>query len=197
MAKIGWGKILAGIAAAAAAGATYAYLRERAGRSPRHETLLSEGAYEMRHYPALLLVETVQHGSRDRALGNGFGLLADYMFGENREGDEIPMILPVLALPVAGGSWRIRFLIPDGFTRETLPKPAQGLAITELPARDMAVLKFGGKPTDALLAAKEADLRVWIEAKGRVAAAVAEHGYYNSPLRPGPVRQNEVLVELA
>jgi len=44
----------------------------------------------------MLIVETVQHGSRDRALGNGFGLLADYMFGDKREGDEIPIILPVL-----------------------------------------------------------------------------------------------------
>lgn len=197
MAKIGWGKILAGLAAAAAAGATYAYLKERGPKSPRHETLLAEGAYEIRRYPALLLVETVQHGSRDRALGNGFGLLADYMFGEHREGDEIPMIVPVLAEPVAGGSWRIRFIIPEGYAREALPDPGPGIDIAELPPREVAALKFGGKPGDALLAAKEADLRAWVAARGREAAPAAEHGYYNSPLRPGPVRQNEILIELA
>lgn len=197
MAKIGWGKILAGFAAAAAAGATYVYLKERSARSPLHETLLSEGGYEIRRYPALLLIETVQPGSRDRALGNGFGLLADYMFGEHREGDEIPMIVPVLAEPVTGGSWRIRFLIPEGYTRETLPVPGPGIAVAELPGREVAALKFGGKPSDQLLAAKEADLRAWIAAKERSAAEVAEHGYYNSPLRPGPIRQNEILIELS
>jgi hypothetical protein len=195
MAKIGWGRVLAGVAAAAAAGAAYVYLKDRSGRSPVYELLHGEGAFEVRRYPTLLVAETLQHGSRDRALGNGFGLLADYMFGEKREGDEIPMTVPVLATPEAGG-WRVRFLLPDGFTRDTAPKPGPGVAIAEISARDMAAIKFGGKSTDRLLAAKEADLRAWVASVGQLGADVAEHAYYNSPLRPGPIRQNEVLIAL-
>jgi len=194
MARIGWGKILAGVAAAAAAGAAYVYLKDRAARSPVHETLLGDGAFEIRRYPALLVAETLQHGSRDRALGNGFGLLADYMFGEKREGDELPMTVPVLAVPEAGGGWRVRFLMPDGYTKDTLPAPGPGIEIVELPARDMAAVKFGTKPTDRLLAAKEADLREWIASVGKAINGSAEQAYYNSPLRPGPIRQNEVLI---
>jgi hypothetical protein len=196
MAKIGWGRILAGVAAAAAAGAAYVYLKDRAARSPVHETLHGEGAFEIRRYPALLVAETVQHGSRDRALGNGFGLLADYMFGEKREGDEIPMTVPVLAVPEPGGSWRVRFLMPEGYTKDTLPEPGPGIEIAELAARDVAAVKFGSKPTDRLLAAQEADLRAWIARVGQVSAGMAEQAYYNSPLRPGPIRQNEVLIPL-
>lgn len=196
MAKIGWGKVLAGVAAAAAAGATYLYLKERAAKAPESEKLFGEGVFEIRRYPALLVAETIQHGSRDRALGNGFGLLADYIFAESREGDELPMMVPVLGSAVEGGDWKIRFLMPADQTRETLPEPGPGVAIAEIPERELAIIKFSGKPDDKTLAAKEAELRLWIAAQGRDAAGPVEHGYYNSPLRPGPMRQNEVMIPL-
>ncbi len=195
MAKIGWGKWLAGAVAVAAGGAAYVYLKDR-GPKPIHELLLAEGAYEIRAYPALLAIETVQHGSRDRALGNGFGLLADYMYGDGREGEPIPMIVPFMAEPASGGSWRVRFLIPEGFTADTLPPLPEGVSVVAIPARQMAAVKIAGKPDDRLFAAKGDELLAWVTAKGRAAAGTVRHAYYNSPLRPGPMRQNEVLVPL-
>ncbi|ATE65970.1 SOUL family heme-binding protein [Rhizorhabdus dicambivorans] len=197
MAKIGWGRILAGVATAAAAGAAYIYFKQRAARAPLHETLASEGGFEIRRYPALLVVETVQYGSRDRALGNGFGVLADYMFGEGREGEEIPITMPVLAEPFGDGGWRVRFLIPQGIARESLEPPGEGIAIAEIPAREVAVISVPGKPSDRLFSARTAELRRWIKARGRVAAGGPEHGYYNSPLKPGTALPNEVLIPLA
>lgn len=197
MAKIGWGKILAGVATAAAAGAAYVYLRQRAARTPIYETLTSEGAFEIRRYPALLVIETAQHGTRDRALGNGFGLLADYMFGEGREGDEIPITMPVLAGPLPDGGWRIRFLLPQGLDQDKLDLPGQGISIVEIPAREVAVIAVPGKPSDRLFAAKTNELRRWLKAKGRVAAGEVEHAYHNSPLKPGTTLPNELFVPLA
>lgn len=196
MAKIGWGKILAGVATAAAAGAAYVYLKQRTAKAPRHETLLVEGAFELRRYPALLVIETDQHGSRDRALGNGFGLLADYMFGEGRAGEEIPITMPVLTTPLGDGTWRIRFLLPQGYARDALEAPGQGIAIAELPAREVAVLAVPGKPTDRLFSAKTAELRRWIKAKGREPAGEVEQAYYNSPLKPGTSLPNEIVIPL-
>jgi len=196
MAKIGWGKILAGVATAAAAGAAYVYLKQRAAKAPRYETLLSEGSFELRRYPQLLVVETDQHGSRDRALGNGFGLLADYMFGEGREGGEIPIAMPVLTVPLGNGAWRVRFLIPQGYTRETMPHLPQGIVVSELPAREMAVLSVPGKPTDRLFSSKTTELRRWIKAQGRDVAGEPEHCYHNSPLKPGTSLPNEILIPL-
>ena len=163
MAKIGWGKILAGVATAAAAGAAYVYFKQRAARAPIHETLLSEGGFEIRRYPALLVLETAQYGTRDRALGNGFGLLADYMFGEGRDGEEIPIAMPVLAEALPGDAWRIRFLLPQGIDRDSLDPPGQGISIAEIPAREVAVVSVPGKPTDRLFAAKADELGRWID----------------------------------
>lgn len=199
MARIGWGKILAGVAgvvaAGAAAGATWLYLREKGVETPEHETLETDGSFEIRRYPPIIVAETVQAGSRDRALGNGFGLLADYIFAESREGDEIPMTAPVFALPVKQG-WKIRFVMPKDIAKADLPKPGPGVAIAEIPARTVAVLRFGGRADDRMLAAKEAELKGWLEARGTAAGAV-EHAFYDSPIMPGPLRNNEVMAEIA
>ena len=197
MAKVGWGKILAGVATAAAAGAAYIYFKQRAAKTMLYERVSSDGAFEVRRYPAMLAIQTIQHGSRDRALGNGFGLLAGYMFGEGREGEEIPITMPVLAESLADGAWRISFLIPEGHDRASLVPPSQGIVIGGIPAREVAVVSVPGKPSDRLFAAKTAELRQWIEAGQMTAASTVEHGYYNSPLEPGPARPNEILIPLA
>jgi hypothetical protein len=196
MAKIGWGKVLAGVAATAAAGAAYIYYKQRAARAPIYESLLSDGGFEIRRYPALLVIETLQNGSRDRALGNGFGLLADYMFGEGRAGEEIPITMPVLTAPVADGVWRIRFVIPDDIGRDSLEAPGPGITIAEIPAREVAVVSVPGKASDRSFAAKTAELQRWIKSRRRKSSGPAEQAYYNSPLKPGTVYSNEVLIPL-
>jgi len=193
---IGLGKILAGVAGIAAAGAAWMYFREKSVETPDHETLENEGSFEIRRYPALIVAETRQHGSRDRALGNGFGLLADYIFAESREGDEIAMTAPVFAVPAAK-DWLIRFIMPRTLKREDLPKPGRGVAIAEIPSRTVAVLRFGGRADDRLLKTKEEELLSRLAERGTVAAGPIEHAFYDSPIMPGPLRSNEVMVEIA
>lgn len=196
MARIGLGKILAGVAAAGAAGAAWFYFREKSIETPDHETIDSDGLFEIRRYPALTVAETRQHGSRDRALGNGFGLLADYIFAESREGEEIAMTAPVFAAPIAK-DWVIRFVMPKAMKRDELPAPGRGVTIADLPPRTVAVLRFGGRADDELLATKEAELRDRLAERGIVAIGPIEHAFYDSPIMPGPLRQNEVMAEIA
>lgn len=197
MAKIGWGKILAGVAATAAAGAAYVYFRQRTARAPLYETLLVDGGCEIRRYPALPVIETIQNGSRDRALGNGFGLLADYMFGEGREGDAIPISMPVLMVTSTEGVWRVRFLVPEGGVGDDGAAPGPGITLNRIPAREVAVISAPGRPTDRLFATRTAELQRWMSAHRRKAAGSPEQAYYNSPLKPGTTHPNEVLIPLA
>lgn len=195
MAKIGWGRVLAGVATVAAAGAAYVYLRQRASRAPIYQLLLSDGAFQIRRYPALLVIETTQYGSRDRALGSGFGQLAGYMFGEGRDGDELPITMPVLSEAAGKAVWRIRFLLPAGMERAALEPPGDGIHIAEIPARDVAVMSVPGKPGDRLFNARAAELMRWIAVHRRSAATGGvSHAYYNSPLEPGTAHPNEIWV---
>ncbi|PTQ12315.1 SOUL heme-binding protein [Sphingomonas oleivorans] len=197
MAQISLGKMLGIVAGGVAAGAALLWLREQVTESPNFETIETDGAFEIRDYPAMLVAETVQGGSRDRALGTGFGLLADYAFAETRGGEEVAMTVPVFAAPLESGDWRIRFAIPMGWTRETLPEPGPDVTIVEVPPRRMAAIRFGGRADDKTLAAKERELRDWLAKTGRTPVGRAEHALYNSPVMPGPLRHNEVHIALA
>lgn len=196
MRRIRIGGILAGAAVAAAAGAAWLYAHAKAVTRVEHEVLQSEGAFEVRRYPALLVAETVQVGSRENALSNGFGLLADYIFAETRGGEEIEMIAPLLAERTVDGAWRVRLAMPLIWTRETLPTPGEGVAIGAIAARRVAALRFSGRPGEELLARKEAELRAWMEERGLEAQKGVEHAFYTSSFIPGPFRHNEVLIEL-
>jgi hypothetical protein len=195
VAKFGWGKATALAAGAIVAGAAWFYLKEKRVETPTHETLLTDGSFALRHYPAMLVAETVQAGNREQALRQGFGLLADYFFAESRGGAEIAMTAPVLADQV-GAQWRVRFIIPAGLTRESLPMPGEGVRLDELNGADVAVISFGGRVTDAILATKAAELAEWVAAQElRVVGEAAGgfiHAFYNSPLLPGPLRHNEI-----
>ena len=195
MAKIGWGRILAGVATVAAAGAAYVYFKQRTAKAPIYEVVLTDGAYEIRRYPALPVLESDQSGSRDRALGTGFGRLAAYMFGEGREGDELPITMPVLAAPLGEGGWRIRFLLP--VNGGDLDPPGEGIAISVVPAREVAVVAAPGKPTDRLFKARASELQRWLQHQKRDAAGPAEQAYYTSPLEPGTQQASELWVPLA
>lgn len=199
MARIGWGKILAGVAGVAgvaAAGATWFYLREKKIETPAHETIEIDGAFEIRRYAPMAVAETMQQGSRDRALGNGFGLLADYFFAESREGDEIDMTAPVFAVEGERG-WTIRFVLPKALAAGATPVPGPGISLAQVDARTMAVIRFGGRADDRMLATKEAELKGWMEAHGYAPAGPIEHAFYNSPIMPGPLRHNEVMIPIA
>jgi hypothetical protein len=200
MARVPILKILAGAAGVAAAGAAWFYWREKRVESPKYELVYSEGGYEIRRYPALIIAEVRQSGSRDRALGNGFGELADYIFAESRadpdEDEEIDMTVPVVAVAEGRQRWRIRFFMPKGWTRETLPLPGPGVIVTEQAAREVAVLRFGGRADDALLTEKAQQLVEWVKGQARDAAGPVEHAFFNSPMIPGPLRQNEVWLPL-
>lgn len=195
MARIGLGKVLAGVAGVAAAGAAYFYFREKSIETPDHETIENDGCFEIRRYPALTVAQTRQPGARDRALGNGFGLLADYIFAESREGEEIATTAPVFAVK-GDKDWTIRFVMPKALPRDELPEPGPGVAIAEVPARTVAVIRFGGRADDKLLKAKESELHAWLNDKDISAKGPIEHAFYDSPIMPGPLRQNEVMVEI-
>src|SRR4051812_31244256 len=83
------GRFAFAAAGVAAASAGLWWLREQQTERPKHTPLERDGDIELRDYPSLLVAETVQVGTRDRALGNGFGVLADYVFANGRDGEEI------------------------------------------------------------------------------------------------------------
>ena len=87
--------------------------------------------------------------------------------------------------------------MPVRYTLESLPEPAAGVAITTIPARRLAAIRFSGTAGDEALADHERQLRVWLAQHGYKADGPAEYAFYNSPFVAPPLRHNEVLVPVA
>ena len=173
--------VMAGAAVGAAllGGAAYYYFRERSQEEPEFRPLETDGDHQIRDYPALTVAETLVNGPRREALDQGHRILADYLAAKSRDGDELPMLNPVIqdsGAPMASdpplfdddleGAWRTRFVMPAGRNADDLPDTPEGVELVELPARKVAVLSFSGRWTDAQLREQEDRLRGWLSKRG-------------------------------
>ena len=181
--------------------------------TPPHKTVVRDGDYELRDYPALVVAEVTVDGEQKAAANKGFRLLAAYIFGANRKrqdiamtapvaqqpaGEAIAMTAPVAQVPGAAGTWVVRFTMPSQWSLQTLPvpnDPAVTLRNTE-PAR-FAVLRFSGlaKPDD--VRERSAELLAWAKARKLRVAGPVSLAQYNPPWTLWFMRRNEVMVEVA
>ena len=161
------------------------------------------GSVEFRNYPAIALA-TVKGMSDDEA----FGLLFDYISGYNDSSSRIAMTAPVLSAtvvseelpmsaPVVSSAGSLSFVMPSGRKAGTLPVPRdKRIAITDLPMRTVAVLRFRGRASSNQVAAKEAELLGMLRQKRMRIVGRPFLMRYNPPFMPGFLRRNEVGVEV-
>lgn len=183
----------------AAIGAAAVYAQYRNTEEPEFALVRAEGDFELRDYPALVVAEVTSSGDRQRASGASFRRLAAYIFAQDRPegGEAISMTAPVLQQETAAGRWQMRFVMPAKYTLKTLPPAPADIALTEVPARRMAAVRFSGNGSQIDLTAREAQLRIWLAGQGIAPAGEAEYAFYDAPMVPGPLRRNEVLIPVA
>lgn len=103
---------------------------------PKYHVVESSGNIEIRDYAPMIVAEAEVAGDRRDAIGKGFRIIADYIFGNNTSAQKVRMTAPVtqqgsekiaMTAPVTqqgdGNIWRVRFVMPSSYTIETLPKP--------------------------------------------------------------------------
>ena len=212
MRVIGWSA--AAIATLVVAGAVAWIWYVNNVETPKYAVLQSDGAIELRSYPALTVAEVTRSGERARAVNSGFRPLAGYIFAREREGEAIAMTAPVTQTPVAdetfqrnaangsstatsGREWSVRFIMPEGYDVASLPKPATGdVRLLELPAAKRIAIRFSGVATDELIETHAGELLAWAAAQGLKIDPVPTIAYYNDPFTPGFLRRNEVLFDV-
>lgn len=202
--------VIGGIVLLALGAWGYFIYRVKTVERPDYALVEAEGDIELRDYPALTVAEVTRRGSRQDAVSAGFGPLARYIFAKARGGDPIAMTAPVtqsaqapiaMTAPVTqeegdDGGWAVRFIMPSEYTLETLPAPAGDVRLVQVPARRMAVIQFSGVATDERVAAHEARLRDWLDARSLEVGGPATYAYYDDPWMPPPLRRNEVQLPL-
>jgi hypothetical protein len=166
----------------------------RAGyETPDYRVVSSDGAFEVRDYPALTVVSApMPHRGSDGA----FMKLFRFIEGRNERSEKIAMTTPVLMSGAESGT--MSFIVPKAVAEKGVPAPSNpDLAVAAKPAARFAVYRYSGsaKPAAAVAASKK--LLDWVSAKGLVAVGSPIFAYYDPPWTLWFLRRNEVLVRLA
>ncbi|ALL15336.1 heme-binding protein [Caulobacter henricii] len=179
---------------------------------PAFKPVLKDGAFEVRDYPALVVAEVTVSGDQKQAAGNGFRLLAGYIFGGNRTKQSIAMTAPVAQAPASqkiamtapvtqiqgSKTWVVRFTMPSAYSLESLPTPNDPrVQLRQLPPTRFAVLQFSGLARPEAVAARTVELESLVTARKLTAVGPAALAQYNPPWTPGFLRRNEVMIPIA
>jgi hypothetical protein len=176
-------------------------------------------AFEVRRYQPRIVAEVTVDGSDARqASSRGFGILADYIFGNNVAGESIAMTSPVeqqraeqqqsetvsMTTPVDARSsedgWTVWFTMPSEYALEQLPRPVDPrVRLREVPSTRMVALRFSGVATPSEFERRRLALVQAAESAGLGVrtAGPSTYSQYDPPWTPGFLRRNEVLLELA
>ncbi len=180
---------------------------------PEYRVVEQDGSFELRAYSSYLIAETEVEAGFMNAGNIAFGRLFRYISGANTAQAEIAMTAPVeqssqgekiaMTAPVeqakADGVYRVGFVVPRKYNRETVPKPTDPrVSIREVPARIVAVWRYSGRWTEENFREHEQDLRRAVQARGlqAVSGDSAIIARYDAPFIPWFMRRNEVLIPL-
>lgn len=179
---------------------------------PAFRSVLQDGAFEIRDYPALVVAEVTVTGGQKEAASKGFRLLAGYIFGGNRGRQSIAMTAPVTEAPAgekiamtapvtqsgSGHEWVVRFTMPGRYTLETLPQPNDArVHLRATPPTRFAVIRFSGVAQPSDVAAKTAELSAWMGRRHLRHAGPASLAQYDPPWTLWFMRRNEVMIPVA
>mgnify|MGYP001792889074 CR=1 FL=1 len=198
----------------AIASVSYAQYRD-SSEEPAYSIVRSEDAFELRDYEPMIVAEVTHSGNRRSTSGKSFRRLAAYIFAQDRpdggekiamtapviqervdQNQQIAMTAPVLQEQTQDNTWRMRFVMPAKYTMETLPTAPDDITLTQVAARRVAVVRFAGNGSASDLAQKERLLSDWVGNQGLTPMGDFEYAFYDAPMVPGPLRRNEVMVEV-
>jgi len=170
--------------------------------SAEYQVIESDGKYEVREYPDLMLVATTTKLDAQGRDGS-FMRLFRYISGANEAEQKISMTTPVfMENDKAATSVQMGFVMPQEVADKGVPAPTgQQVDVRKRTGGRFAVVRFAGQLTSVRSKEYEAKLRAWMETKGLVADDTAEGSGvetagYDPPFTPGPLRRNEVLIRL-
>ena len=182
-----------------------------AAEEPAFQTVLKDGAFEIRDYPALAVAEVTVTGEQKEAARKGFSLLAAYIFGGNRKKQSVPMTAPVaqeranekiaMTAPVTqtqtAGEWVVRFTMPSTYSLETLPEPNDArVRLSVTPPARFAVVRFSGLARPVDVATFTAELYAWVKNRNLCDVGPSSLAQYNPPWTPWFMRRNEVMIPI-
>ena len=166
--------------------------------SAEYTVVESDGPFEIRGYPDLMLVSTdIRVGSKD---GDGsFIRLFRYIRGVNEADQKVSMTTPVF-MEDAGkySKGRMGFVVPKQVPLEGAPKPnATDVNVRKREGGRFAVIRFTGRMNATTSETAEEKLRNCLTSRNLSCHVESKSAGYDPPWTPGPLRRNGVLIRLS
>ena len=176
----------------------------------RYEVVESHQSIEIRDYAPMIVAQVRVAGEREEAIGDGFRLIADYIFGNNVPATEIAMTAPVIQQPGekiamtapvtqqgGDGDWAVRFVMPAEYSIDTLPQPNNAdVRLEEIAGKRFAVIRFSGRARADSLAEHTRQLEAFIRDRNLQPRSEPAYAFYNPPWTLPFLRRNEVMIEI-
>jgi hypothetical protein len=164
-----------------------------------YEILEISGKMEIRRYPEIILAKV-----KGRTGNGAFGILFDYIQGNNRSRRSISMTAPVISSesismtsPVISDEISFSFVMPPEMKMDEVPLPLNDeIEIEKVPERTLVVIRFSGRTTDSRLAKFSAQLLDHIQANDIKVRGEPILMRYDPPIVLGPFRRNELALEV-
>jgi len=151
--------------------------------------------FEVRTYEASLFTSVkLSSGTYKEASGEGFSILAGYIFGGNKENEKIAMTSPV-AMSLED-SMTMMFMVPKKYNKSTLPEPSNAqINFEEVEEKTVAAITFSAWADDQRIKKYKSKL---IQALDREGISYTDKFFFLGYNPPYEVlnRRNEIIVEL-
>ena len=162
----------------------------------RYTVIETYGEIEIRDYAPMIVAETEVVGERKEAIGQGFRIIADYIFGNNRQSNKVAMTAPVMQI-AENSAWKIRFVMPSSYTMATLPVPNNDkVRLRDLPGKRFAVIQFSGTASQSNIEEHSELLADFINRQNLAVLSEPTFSFFNPPWTLPFLRRNEVMLEI-
>ena len=178
---------------------------------PQYKVVDMDRGFEIRDYPPMIVAEVDVSGERKTAIGEGFRIIAEYIFGNNLSSQKVAMTAPVMQqelekIPMTApvtqqavdSAWRVRFIMPASYTMQTLPKPKNAVVkLRDIDGKRFAVTRFSGLAGEDSLKSHTKELEEFVSERKLTAVSAPAYAFYNPPWTLPFMRRNEAMIEIA
>lgn len=187
----------------------YGYYGSRV-KEPKFTVLEKKNGYEIREYSKYIEAQTIVSGTYRETMSTGFRILAGYIFGGNtkkqsiamtapvveQKSESISMTVPVLETVIGTDSRILAFVMPEGYTLDSLPTPNDTrIKLVEVPSHTSAVLRYSGYTNSKKVEEMKVKLLEYLKRDG-IEATLPRGAGYNPPWTPPFMMRNEILVDI-
>ncbi|MFY7944459.1 MAG: SOUL family heme-binding protein [Crocinitomicaceae bacterium] len=162
---------------------------------PKYTVLKKYDNFEIRQYESMIVAQTTTPANTYKKSANmGFRRIAGYIFGNNKQKQEIAMTAPVFM--EMGEDTKMAFVMPSKYSLSELPAPnSSSVSLVQVEPKKYAVVRFSGFASDRRIKKYTEKLKQLI--LDNKIDAIGSYNFlgYNAPWEVFG-RRNEIAVEV-